>query len=264
MTTPLESWQRPRYTDGGGEPMLFYVVFGKITPATPLSRSKYRSAGVPAGIELLSYGPEKHSDVINSFREGYLWDEFVARSPRLAAVVAKCDHCMILRGTPADSTNLNYLRDSVGLITYLIDQGGCAVYDPLMFQWWSPSEWMERIVEPAGPVPHHHTVILVSKEDESSLKWFHTRGMLKFGRPDISVHHVPPALESGVTDLCNRLIEHMAFGLVVPDGQKIKMASLPCDGIVKHGGHPDDPDFNNVHIEVVLETEKKQSAKLRP
>lgn len=264
MTTQLESWERPRFADGGGDPMLFYVLFGKIKPSSPLSRSKYRSGGAPPGLELLSYGPEKHADVIDGFREGYLWDDLVARSPKLAAVVSQCEHCMVLRGTPKDSTNLNYLRDSVGLITYLIDQGGCAVYDPLMFQWWSPAEWKERIFEPAAAVPGHHTVILISKEEDSSLKWFHTRGMLKFGRPDISVHNVPAALEKGVADLCNRLIEHMAFGLVVPDGQKIKMASLPCGAVVKHGGHPDDPDFNNVHIEVILETKPRQSETWQP
>jgi hypothetical protein len=191
-----------------------------------------------------------HPDVPGSFRDGYLWDELVANDPKLATAVGRCEHCIILRGTPTDSTTLNYLRDTVGLITHLLDHGGCAVYDPFMFRWWQPSGWKQQIFDPATAVPRHHTVILVSEENDPSLKWFHTRGMRKFGRPDISVHNVATDLEDGVIDLCNRLIEHQAFGHVVQDGQKIKMPSLPSGGVIRHGGDLDDPDFNNVHLDV--------------
>lgn len=250
MTNELETWERKHYAAGGGAPFLFYVVYGEIDSSTPLSRSTYRSNGVPDGIDVMSYGPNKHPDVPGSFREGHLWDEFVADDPKLSSTVAQSEHCMILRGTPVDSTTLNYLRDTVGLIAYLIDRGGCAIYDPFMFRWWQPSEWKHQIFDPSAAVPRHHTVILVSTEDDPELKWFHTRGMRKFGRPDISVHNVPAELENGVVDLCNRLIEHQAFGHVVPDGQEIRMASLPSGCVIRHGGDLDDPDFNNVHLDV--------------
>ena len=230
--------------------MLFYAVYGEIDASARLSRSRYRSNGAPDGIDVMSYGPSKHPDVPGSFCKGYLWDEFAASDPKLAAIVERCEHCMILRGTPNDSTTLNYLRDTVGLITYLLDHGGCAVYDPLMFRWWDTSEWKQQIFEPAASVPHNHTVILVSDEEDPSLKWFHTRGMRKFGRPDISVHNVASNLQDGVIDLCNRLIEHQAFGHVVRDGQQVKMASLPSGGVIRHRGDLDDPDFNNVHLDV--------------
>lgn len=252
MTPELDTWERKHYVDDGGTPFLFYVVYGKIEPSTPLSRSTYRSNGSPDGIDILSYGPNKLPHVPGSFCDGYLWDEFVADAPELAATVRQCQHCMIVRGTPTDSTTLDYLRDTVGLITYFLDHGGCAIYDPLMFRWWGPSEWKKQIFAPAAAVPGNHTVILISEETDPSLKWFHTRGMRKFGRPDISVHNVPAVLEEGVIDLCNRLIEHQAFGHVVPDGQEINMKFLPCGGIIRHGGNLEDPDFNNVHLDVRL------------
>ena len=93
-------------------------------------------------------------------------------------------------------------------------------------------------------------MILVSEEPDSSLKWHHTRGMRKFGRPDISVHNVPTELEDGVIDLCNRLIELQAFGHVVQDGQQVKMSSLPSGGVIRHAGDLEDPDFNNFHLDV--------------
>lgn len=252
MTIEIQNWERKHYVPDGGEPFLFYVLYGNIKPSSPLSRKQYRSNGHPKGIQLASYGPSQNPDVPGSFREGYLWNEFVAHDPKLAAEVEKSKSCMIMQGTPQDSSTLNYLRDAVGLITYLLDQGGCAIYDPLMFRWWSVSDWKQQIFDPASPVPRQHTVILVSAEENSTSKWFHTRGMRKFGRPDISVHNVPPELEAGVLDLCNRLIEHLAFGNVIADGQKINLKSLPCRGVAYNGGDLDDPDFNNVHIEVKL------------
>jgi hypothetical protein len=119
-----------------------------------------------------------------------------------------------------------------------------------MFRWWQPSDWKQQVFDPAAPVPGHHTVILVSEEPDSSLKWYHTRGMRKFGRPDISVHNVPTELEDGVIDLCNRLIELQAFGHVVQDGQQVKMSSLPSGGVIRHAGDLEDPDFNNFHLDV--------------
>lgn len=256
MTSELETWERKHYVAGGGDPFLFYVVYGEIDASARLTRSKYRTNGVPDGIDVMSYGPTKHPDVPGRFRAGYLWDEFAANDPELAATVGNARHCMILRGTPTDSTTLDYLRDSVGLITYLIDHGGCAVYDPIMFRWWQPSEWKRQLFEPAAAVPGHHTVILVSEENEHSSKWFHTRGMRKFGRPDISVRHVATELEDGVIDLCHRLIELQAFGHVVQDGQQIEMASLPSGGIIRHSGDLDDPDFDNVHLDVIWPNRK--------
>lgn len=245
-----ETWQRKHYVAGGSDPMLFYVVYGEIDTSAPFSRTKYRSNGVPDGIDVMSYSPSKHPEVPGSFRVGYLWDELVEDDPKLAAAVLKCEHCIILRGTPAESTTLNYLRDTVGLITYLLDHGGCAVYDPLTFRWWKPLQWKQQIFDPAAAVPHHHTTLLVSDEKNPSLKWFHTRGMRKFGRPDISVHNVPTEIENGVIDLCNRLIEFQAFGQIIEDGQEIRMASLPSGGVIRHSGDLDDPDFNNVHLDV--------------
>lgn len=253
MKSKLQTWEREQYVAGGGDPFLFYVVYGDVNLSAPFSRGTYRSNGAPNGIEIMTYGGNKHSEVPGSFREGYLWDELVSKFPELATTVEQCNRCIVLRGTPADSTNLDYLRDTIGFITYLIEHGDCAVYDPRILRWWQPSDWNQQLFDPAASVPRHQTVILVSEERNSSLKWFHTRGMRKFGRPDISVRNVPRELEGGVIDLCNRLIEHQAFGQVVRDGQDVRMASLPSGGVIHHAGELDDPDFNKVHLDVRLE-----------
>jgi len=203
------------------------------------------------GVEIKTYGPGTNPEVVSSFFEGYLWEQFKTQDPETASKVSECEHCMVFRGTPADDSTLNYLRDIVGLITFALDNGGLTVYDPFMLKWWSPSDWNREIFDPAAAVPTNHTVILVSNEEDGT-RWFHTRGMRKFGRPDISVHNVTSENETAVIDLCNRLIEHQAFGHVVPDGQEIRMESLSSIGVITHAGDLEDPDFNNVHLNVTL------------
>ena len=249
MSSSENSWSRPYYRSGGGDAFLFYVVYGPIPNYSSVSRSKYRFDGLPDGLEISSYGPTSEPEVVGEFRSGYLWDEFRRADATLAGEVENQSECLVIRGSVSDPPDLNYLRNVIGFITWCLGSGGIAVFDPQMFKWWTPSEWMEWIFEPAAAVPRHHIMILTS-DDENGTEWFHTRGMRKFGRPDLSVHRVSVGLSDAVIDLLNRFIEFQAFGGVIDDGQEIKMRSLPPGMICKHAGSLDDPDFNNVHVEI--------------
>jgi hypothetical protein len=251
MSDELADWPRKFYQGPGGKPFLFYTVFGAFPPMPALSWQEYRSNGVFPGLQLSHYDRGKHPDVLDGFRQGYLWDELERHKPSLAEAVPWTASCLILRGELEDQSDLNYLRDTVGLLTFLLDHGGIVVYDPQMFHWSEPGEWQERLFQPGGAVPRHHVVILTSEEsDDTSLTWFHTGGMRKFGRPDLSVHRVPPHHGDGVFDLFERFIELQAFGSVIEEGQEIRMKTLPGGMTCSHAGHLDDPDFNNVHVEI--------------
>lgn len=230
--------------------MLFYVVYGTFGTQSSFSSSEYRSNGIHAGFELMRYGPDQHPEVLRQFQDGYIWDELLTNNHSFANRIARCPECLILRGEIADCKNLNYLRDCVGVLTLLLDNGGITVYDPLIFKWWEADEWQKRIFEPASAVPRHHVVILTSEESDSALTWFHTRGMRKFGRPDLSVHNVPASQRDATIDLCERFIELQALGGVIDEGQEIRMKSLPAGMTCHHAGDLDDPDFNNVHVEI--------------
>jgi hypothetical protein len=90
MTSLLSDWEREHFVDSDEEPFLFYVVYGDVDSSVELSREKYRSEGIPEGIDVMSYNADSDLDVITSFREGYVWDKFVAKNPELAAQVEGC------------------------------------------------------------------------------------------------------------------------------------------------------------------------------
>lgn len=249
------SWSRPYFQGSGGKPFLFYIIYGEFRGAPEIDAQEYRTRGIPPGLILARYEREKYPDVLAGFEEGYLWDELSHQDPDLARRVSAASECLILRGELDDQENLDYLRDSVGFSTYFLDHGGVCVYDPQMFRWRWPEAWRRHIFEPDGPVPSHHVIILTSDEDRTGagaepLTWFHTRGMRKFGRPDLSVHGVPRRHHKAILDLIGRFIELQAFGGIIAEGQEIRMRGLPAGMTCCHRGDLDDPDFNNVHVEI--------------
>jgi len=250
MPQTIPQWARPHYEAGGGSAFLFYVVYGNIDHTVPLSATKYHVEEIPPDLEVMTYESPEHVDTLHRFQKGYLWEDLTKNHPSFSAQIASQTSCTILRGELGDRPTLDYLRDTVGLITHMLDHGGIAVYDPQMFHWWTPDEWREKIFNQAGPVPLHHTVILTSLNDDGPTEWIHTRGLRKFGRPDLSIPEVYPEWRTGAIDLCNRFITLQAFGGLVPEGQQVRLNTIPQELFCHHQGSLDDPDFNNVHISI--------------
>lgn len=250
MTT-TSSWSRPHFVrggegDSGGNPLLFFAVLGTFDTSTPLSASKYASKGAPPGIEVMT---QDEPQVLARLRSGWAWDQFTHAQPDVAKRVTTAPMAFLLRGSPRDQRSLEYLRDAIGLLTYLVDCGGLAVNDPQTLRWYSANQWREQIF--GNDDPNAHATILVSPDENApGRSWFHTRGMRKFGRPDLSVHGVTDNMREGVADFCERMVQHQALGAVIPDGMPVKMAMLPPGGKLYRAGHLEDPDFNNEHLEL--------------
>jgi hypothetical protein len=249
MSTTVPDWPRKYYSGPGGRPRLFYVAFGRADGPLTISASKYRCAGLPAGLQINAYGPDAHSEEVDSFREGYLWEELRREDSALAAKIAAEHSCFRLDADLDDSPNLNYFRDTIGFLTWLLDHGFSGIYDPFMFRYWSKDRWRREVFDPAGAVPRQHVMILTS-EDGPGTEWFHTRGMRKFGRPDLSVRHTPARHREAVIELINRFIEFQAFGGIIEEGREIRLAGLPAGMRGFHRGDLEDPEFNNVHVEI--------------
>jgi hypothetical protein len=253
-SVPLASWPRQFFQPTDAKALVWYQVYGHFPDTIEISRSRYRCASVPQGSEIANHTRADQEELVTGFLKHPFFAAGLKRElPQLAGAVETAPECTIIRREVSDSPNLDYLRDVVGLVTWFFDNGALAVLDPQTMTWYDREKWRSRMFEPNGPVPSHHVVILYSGEKggaDTNAFWFHTRGMRKFARPDLSVHDVPAQSRDAVIDLLNRLVEAQAFGGVVADGQSIPMSSLP-PGIVCHpAGTLDDPDFNNTHIEI--------------
>ncbi|MDJ0910261.1 MAG: hypothetical protein QNI99_13770 [Woeseiaceae bacterium] len=251
MTAELADWTRPYFTPGGGDAHFFFVVYGPLPKELSISRSRYRCDGIPDGVELMSYGPDVRPEVVDQFRDGYLWERLLHDNPSLAGRIAAETECTIVQGAVSDPPDLNYLRNVVGLIQWMLDNDGAGLFDAHSFQWMDPSRWHRSVFDADGPSPQSHVWIMYSEDEEDGeAEWFHTRGMRVFGRPDLSVHDVRPEYREAVIEMIRRFIEYQALGGVVSEGEEIRLEGLPSGMTCHHRGDVDDPDFNNRHIEV--------------
>lgn len=247
VQSKLVSWERPQFKPGGGGALVFYVVYGQFPTNIQLSAATYRTAGIPKGVALRKLNREQRS--VFPFTDGDFAKVIGRDDPTNFASILAAPECVITQGEVADPADLNYLRDAVGVATWFLDNGGVAVVDPQLVKLYRPEAWRRDIFDPVPPKLANHAVILFSKESDGT-QWFHTRGLRKFGRPDLSFRNVPPAYESTVIELFNRFILLQAEGGLIPEGQEIRMAGLPAGADCHHAGSSDDPDFNNVHVEI--------------
>jgi hypothetical protein len=244
--TALPSWPRSLWTEGGSDPLLFFGVFGRFDEATlpAMSEQEYRSRGVLPPVQLRKIPPETAAGL----RE-ITWESFAKSSPELASQVEAAPDCLLLQGNVPDPANLDYLRDAIGMLQFLLDHGGVALFDALCLRWWTPGDWREEVFTGGEGSAARQVGILISDEPAPGRAWIHTRGMLKFGRPDLSVHDVTKKKQEAIIAMIQRFIEMMIQGSLVPEGQAIKMPGLT--GLrCHHEGDFDDPDFNNAHIEI--------------
>ena len=247
VPTNLKTWERTQFEPGGGNAMVIYVVYGFFTNDSTVSGSAYRTAGVPKGVDMRKLS--RTNQPVLPFTDGDFAKVLRKDNPALFALIEQAPECLVIRGEVADPPNLNYLRDCVGLVTFFMDHGGVAVTDAQQLKFYDGAEWRREFFASGTPSVHRHVVILFSDE-ESGGRWYHTRGLRKFGRPDLTLHNVADKYEQAAIELCNRFIELQANGGRIPEGQKIRMASLPDGLACSLRGSFDDPDFNNVHIEI--------------
>jgi hypothetical protein len=79
--------------------------------------------------------------------------------------------------------------------------------------------------------------------------------MKKFGRPDLSFDNINQDQLGTASYVLNWLIEDQACGLLIEEGQLVeleKVGPLPSPIVCHHAGSNENPDFNNVHIELRL------------
>jgi hypothetical protein len=250
-TLLLPRWPRPNFVRGGGNPFLHFAAFGTIVLQPPLDRLTYRAAGVPSGFELLLYDRRKQPKAFEALAASQAWKLAQSESPELAAAAQSAPHFALLRGHAADPDSLDYLRDAVGIVQYLCHRGATAIFDPQTYQFWHPSDWHDRLFAPAAAVPHEHVIILETPaDDDDDGTWFHTRGLRKFGRPDLSAHHVRDHHRDKITELFNHYVDYLASGGILTTGDRVTLDGLPPGGVLALDARLDHPEFLNAHLSI--------------
>jgi len=131
----------------------------------------------------------------------------------------------------------------------MLDIGGSVILDPQTLSLLDADAWRRKYLVRDGAPIRNHLLILCDGESVPDRSWIHTRGMRKFGRPDISIRQVPDRAVDRAGLLCENLVELEALGAHFSDGQRLDIEGVPNGVVVHLGGGLDDVRFNNTYVE---------------
>jgi len=244
---PFPAWERPYWQPSEEEILLHFYVFGNFKP-TRVPSAPYGSDGLPEGMEATSY----HNSVLKDW-EGYplkgaLGDVFKDDAPEAYAKAIAAPQVMVVRGQLKDTPDTGYLRDTFGVLAGLLDIGGEAIVDAQILSLFGADDWRRRYLVRDGAPLRSHVLIMCDDDEQSGKQWVHTRGMRKFGRPDVSVRNVPTDKINHAGVLCENLIQMQALGAHFEDGQALDVEGMAHPLVAQVSGDRGDPNFNNSYI----------------
>lgn len=254
---------RPYYKDMNYRPFLFYVVFGVRPAPLEISRQRHHANELPAGLELLLKDRESSPDAMDALLGGTLGRVLEADDPRLYRAARETGCWTILRGEARQDADLGYLRNAVGFVQALAEKGAAAVLDLLTLRLYTPERW-EKEVFSAPLDPFVHAVILSSAMEDGTV-WLHTRGMCKFGRPDISLTRVPPKETTAAARVVNQMIFYGAQGLFFTGPARLHLPGGGfCIVFPEFANDFDNPDFNNAYYRLDWPACRRETEGSRP
>lgn len=147
------------------------------------------------------------------------------------------------------------MRNTIGFVQALVEQGACGVLDLLVFTLFKPSKWTEKFFEKEINAKNH-VVILCSKEDDRY--WLHTRGMIEFGRPDISIKDVEKDFVNDYKQIIDQMICYGGQGAFFRGNIKLHTYNQKTYVVnAEFINDFDNDDFNNAYYEVTVLDERK-------
>lgn len=243
-------YERPYYEDINYRPFLFYVVFGVDDLQLNVSRKQHRVYEFPEGLDCMLYDKATEGGYMNSLIGGALGKTLNMKYPELYQTVLKTDKWAVIRGEVQNDTSLNYMRNTIGFVQALAEKEAVGILDLQTFTLYTPQEWNKNIFELEFN-PWSHVVILTSEMEDGSV-WLHTRGLRKFGRPDVSMEGVPACDTENAAQVINQMIHYSVLGVFYSRPVKLHTHNR-LTYILKPEfvDDIDNPDFNNSYYRLL-------------
>lgn len=246
------TWERIYFEKPYDKPFLFYAIFGTDNmDRLTVSKSRHNIDGKPEELKIINYSKsngEAQKKYIEEFYDDWFGHFLKKKNEELYRKVANCNNITVVTGEFDDNSTLNYLKNTVGIVQAITETNITAVLDLQIIEWFEKEEWSDRFFAAGLPNVFKHVRILLS--DDNNRIWLHTRGMRKFGRPDLSIRNLTPDKKETATELINRFVEAFAYGMIPDETKEIRIKGMERGVYGKILGNYENPDFNNFYFEI--------------
>jgi hypothetical protein len=263
-------WPRNYFAASPRQAELFYLVIGPPPPQSlQISAKRHHLSRVEPEVVVSMHRKEDAPD----WFQGWFADPLGAELEGLFLTpdeVRAATHLTTVRGTFADPPDLNYLRNTIGLVSAIADTPGTlAIFDASAISWWRPSDWRAAFVDKAEFfIDDHIRIIMTDDEQQHPGLWSHTRGMIKFARPDVQMKHIPGPYSSTspIIRAAGRVIrdiaDYLARGAILRDGRVLNDHRTKQPIIFRESADDSETKkhFNNSVLEICDYDEQKEVA----
>ncbi len=247
-------WERPLYAPGGAAARVLTWVFFERPYSGQLQLSRRRH-GVPEGglrgeIALRVHTEEQDPEWFRGFFE----EPGLSLARRklgsdFAAFERSCC-CATVMGSVPDPADLGHIQAGWAVVASLCEHGGVAVLDGHAGRWYTAAEVLGWAPDRGFDV--HREISLVFETDATPGigHIMHTRGMVRFGRPDLVLPGADPELAPLVWELAGAL----ALGLDVGEGSELDLDEAGTVAFLPYtpGQHLPELHLNNQGVVVEI------------
>ncbi|GAB3338349.1 hypothetical protein GCM10027452_11410 [Micromonospora halotolerans] len=246
MTVPIAPWGRPAFRPTGSRAAVTLIAFAdedvrqsgpdlglhvaapNTAPTAALDVRVHRYADSPDWIDGWRTGP------LRNIAAGQLGD-----LDRLDA--ASC--CYSITVEVDDPRDLTHLQLAWAVAAMLADAGSCATLDAYACNWLPGSALVS--LSPHRPFTIQQEVSLIAETEPQPGFGHpvHTRGMVKFGRPDL-IAGVPADRIEDTAGILNHLARMLAEGHVLVPGQQLRFDGRRTLAVTTYAPDATTPDVN--------------------
>ena len=246
-----DDYSRPYYRETKYRPVLFYTVFGVSGDELEVSMSRHGVTEIPEGISIMSCDKTTDGGQMQELFGGTLGELMRASDPVLYEECASAERWVMIRGQVKDDKDLTYMKNIVGIIQAFTEKGAVGVLDLFTLSLISPERWTNGYFGD-GFEPRHHAETFVSEGEGGKFR-IYTRGMIKFGRPDICFEDAAWDEVDKVGEIVGQMIYFGARGAFFDKDVKLHISG-GRSFIVRPElvDDPDNDDFNNVYYKVKI------------
>lgn len=206
-------WMRSMYAPGGGEARLDLLVFAKEPIGGGIALSEEHGApetGMPEGLGIATIQASAAPAWFTGFLRDSLWAIAKKDLGDEALCLRQANLVYRLRGAFPDPERLDYLQAAWAIAKHLCGEGCGPVLDVHAIHYWRCNDVLALRPDRAFD---HTREVMIALEIPSGIPTtvMHTRGLAKFGRPDLVV----PGFDARRQELGGRTLNALANSLAL-------------------------------------------------
>ncbi|MGN1120292.1 MAG: hypothetical protein ACI4Q4_08025, partial [Oscillospiraceae bacterium] len=213
-----------------------------------VSVERHGVSGFPEGLEFRMLHRGEHGDYMDSLMCGAYGEMLEQENAALYEKIRRAERWVLVSGEIQQDDTLEYFKSCIGIVQAICENGAEGVLDLQTITLYSPQDWHDKVFA-ADFEPVKATIIMASRTDNGL--WLHTRGMRKFGRPDIGIEGIPENDLQTAAEIAEQMIRYSAMGAVFTQG-----AVFCISGGRSYSVNPefvpdfDNDDFNNAYYRI--------------